>query len=218
MDLAGIIDPSDARYLESQMRRLYQQQDIQVQILTLRSLQGETIEQVSIDTAEAWKLGSEEEDKGILIVVAPSEKKVRIEVGQGLEGDIPDILAHQIIQQKILPEFRNGHYGKGLIAAVGAIESLSSPETAQVARKSFEQRGSRQGEASLFKFIIFIIAFLILTSLGGGGGRRRRRSSANAFLLGAMLGGMGRHRGGFGGGGWSGGGGGFSGGGASGGW
>lgn len=219
MDLAGVIDPSDARYLESQIRRLHQQQGVQAQVLTLKSLQGEPIEQVSIDTAEVWKLGSEEEDKGILIVVAPNEKKVRIEVGQGLEGDIPDILAYQIIQQKILPEFRSGHYGKGLIAAVGTIEALTSPETAQAARKTFERRRTRGG-ASFFKLIIFIVAFLMLTLMGGRG---RRSSTASAFLLGAMLGGMGGRRGGFGGGGfggggWSGGGGGFSGGGASGGW
>lgn len=219
MDTAGIIEPSDKRYLESQIRRLNDQHGIQAQVLTLNSLEGESIEQVSIDTAEEWKLGTREEDKGILVVVAPNEKKVRIEVGQGLEGDIPDILAYQIIQQKILPEFRSGNYGKGLIAAIGAIEALAAPETAEAARKSFQQQRAPQG-ASLIKVIIFIIAFLFLTFAGG---RRGRRGSANAFLLGALLGGMGRRGGGFGGGGfggggWSGGGGGFSGGGASGGW
>lgn len=219
VDQAEIIEPSDRQYLESQIRRLHSQHDIQAQVLTLTSLEGENIEQVSIDTAEKWKLGSAEEDKGILIVVAPTDRKVRIEVGQGLEGDIPDILAYQIIQQKILPEFKNGNYGKGLIAAVGTIEALAAPETAQAAKKSFEQSRTPH-RAGLFKVIIFIIAFLMLTFMGGG---RGRGGSGSAFLLGALLGGMGGRRGGFGGGsfgggGWSGGGGGFSGGGASGGW
>lgn len=219
MDMANVIDPADEKYLETQIRRLMDQRGVQAQVLTLSSLQGEPIEQVSIDTVEQWKLGTEQEDKGLLILVAPQEKKVRIEVGQGLEGEVPDVLAFQIIQQKILPEFKSGDFGKGLIAALGAIESLLSPETSAAAKESFARtRTQPQAGASLFKLVIIFVVFILLTFMGGGRGRRGGRGHAAAFLAGALLGGMGGgRRGGFGGG-WSGGGGGFSGGGASGGW
>ncbi len=216
MDLAQVLEPSDRSYLESQIRKLQRERGVQAQILTLPSLENEPIEMVSIQVVDRWQLGSKEKDNGLLILVAPNEKKVRIEVGQGLEGDIPDVLAFQIIQQKILPEFRSNQYGKGLIAALGAIEALLSPETSKAARESIRSPRSHPKEG-IIKIIVIIFIFLILTGFGGGG-RRGRRGNASAFLAGALLGGMRGGRGGFGGGGWSGGGGGFSGGGASGGW
>lgn len=216
VDQAGAIDPKDRAYLEEQIRQLKDHTGVQAQVLTLASLGGESIEQVGIDTAEKWKLGSAKEDNGIILIVAPTEKKVRIEVGQGLEGVIPDILAYQIIQQKMLPAFRSGAYGKGLIAAVGTIEALVSPETAQAVKKSLGERKEQKGLGGLGVFFIILIFIFMVLAGGGRGGRGGGRS----FLLGALLGSMsgGGRRGGFGGGGWSGGGGGFSGGGASGGW
>lgn len=213
VDQVGLIPPADKGYLENQIRSLNREQGIQAQILIVASLQNEPIEQASIDTVEKWQLGTAEEDKGILIFVAPNEKKMRIEVGQGLEGVIPDILAFQIIQKKILPEFKTGEFGKGLIAAVGAIAALTSPESrqAQVTRQSLQQKKSHS--QNFVKLIIFIVAFVLFSLLSAK--RQRRRHPAHAFLTGSILGG-GLGRGG--GGGWSGGGGGFSGGGASGGW
>lgn len=214
VDQAQIITNSQKQRLELQIRHLFEQSGIQLQVLTLDSLQGNTIEQVSIDTVEKWQLGSKEKDNGLLFLVAPKEKKVRIEVGQGLEGDIPDIIAHQIIQQKILPHFKKGQYGLGLISGVSTVEALVAPGTAKETRKSLT-RNSHPAYYELIK-ILFIFGVFILISLTGG---RGRRSGASGFLLGALLGSMGggRHSGG-GFGGWSGGGGGFSGGGASGGW
>lgn len=216
VDQAQIITNSQKQRLELQIRHLFEQSGIQLQVLTLDSLQGNTIEQVSIDTVEKWQLGSKEKDNGLLFLVAPREKKVRIEVGQGLEGDIPDIIAHQIIQQKILPHFKSGQFGQGLISGVSTVEALVAPSTAEETKKSLTKK-AYPAYYELIK-ILFIFGVFILISLTGG--RGHRGSGASGFLLGALLGGSmggGRHGGG-GFGGWSGGGGGFSGGGASGGW
>ena len=213
MDQANLIDSADKRYLENQIRSLYDQTRIQVQIFTVESLGGEPIEQVSIDTVEKWKLGDQNTDKGLLILVSKSDKKTRIEVGQGLEGDIPDLLAYQIIQQKMLPAFKSGEFGKGLIAALGTIEALASPETAGQVQKSLSRTKKSSSKLTVLLELLPLLIFLLIFIFGGRGTR-------SGLLAGMLLGGMGGRRGGggFGGGGWSGGGGGFSGGGASGGW
>lgn len=221
MDQAQIIDPSDKNYLEQQIRSLYETSDIQIQILTLKSLNGEPIEQVSIDTTDVWKLGKAETDKGLLILVAPNERKTRIEVGQGLEGDLPDLVAHQIIQQKMLPAFRDGNYGKGLIAAVGTIEAILVPHVDQ--KPPLQPLSPKKKKHPLWVLLIQLAPVILVVLLFIFGGRDTRM-----FLLGFLLAGGGRHHGGWGGrggggfgggsGGWGGGGGGFSGGGSSGGW
>ena len=221
MDEAQIIDASDKEYLDRQIRELYRTNDIQIQILTLKSLNGEPIEQVSIDTTDVWKLGKAETDKGLLILVAPNERKTRIEVGQGLEGDLPDLVAHQIIQQKMLPAFRHGDYGKGLIAAVGTIEAILVPHAGD--KPPLQPLSPKKKKHPLWVLLVQLAPVILVVLLFIFGGRDTRM-----FLLGFLLAGDGRHHGGwsgrggggFGGGsgGWGGGGGGFSGGGSSGGW
>lgn len=214
IDQAQIIDAEDERYLSDLLRQLNQQGRAQIQILTIPSLGDEVLEQATIDTVEKYQLGTKENDNGLLIFVAAKERKVRIEVGQGLEGVIPDILAHRIIQQKIAPEFRSGQFGQGFIAAVGSIEALLDPTHTQQEGASLDN-GSQVGPSKyeLIKTILIfglILGFLILNGIFGRGRR--------GGLFGGGFGGGGFGGGGFGGGGWSGGGGGFSGGGSSGGW
>jgi len=93
----------------------------QVVVVTLPSLQGYTIEDFGYQLGRHWGIGQAEKDNGVLLIVAPNERKVRIEVGYGLEGKLTDALSHNIIQTKILPNFRQNHYDTGIVQGTDAI-------------------------------------------------------------------------------------------------
>ena len=99
-------------------------------ILTVDSLEGEPIEQASIQVTDRWKLGKADEDNGILIFLAKADKKVRIEVGQGLEGDLPDAYAKQIIEDVMLPLFRRGDFAQGILLGVYQVARRTNPDLA----------------------------------------------------------------------------------------
>lgn len=200
----------------------------QLQYLLVSTLDGEPIEDYSMRVAEAWKLGTKGKDDGVLVVVAVKDRKVRIEVGGGLEGGLTDAQSGRIIRSAIVPAFREGRYGEGLhaagqqiLGALGALpEGAAQPPRRQVADKTDAipvvgtLLGFLFGMGAPF-LVILIILFIVLRAIAGlgGGGPRGPRSPWG----GGGFGGGGGFSGG-GGGGWSGGGGGFSGGGASGSW
>ena len=196
------------------IRKVFETSHAQIQVLTVPDLGGEEIEQVSIAVTDKWKLGLKGDDKGALLFVALRDRKVRIEVGNGLEGDIPDITAWQIISDQIIPRFKSGDFSGGVVAGVQSIAAIAAPGVATaaspMAHKHTRQQKSSTG-ALLFLFIAFI--FLLSTPIG-------RAILFYGVIRGAIGGGgFSGGGGGFsGGGGWSGGGGGFSGGGASGSW
>jgi uncharacterized protein len=216
VDNARLISVNDERMLEDLIRRAHQRGKIQLQILTVESLEGEAIEQASIQVTDQWKLGTTQTDNGVLLMVAKADRAIRIEVGQGLEGTIPDAYASRIIQDTMIPLFRNGSPSLGIQAGVQKILELADPElmppsaAASYTPHYGRSRSYSSGGGGIpFKLIFF--AILILISFMGGG---RRRRGWGGFVGGTGLGGFGG--GGFGGGGgWGGGGGGFSGGGAS---
>lgn len=222
VDRAGLLSRAEARRLE-QLALAGRAggeggQAVQLQVLIVPSLEGDAIEDFSIRVAEAWKLGSRERDDGVLVVVARDDRKVRIEVGGGLEGQLTDVQSARIIRGVLTPAFREGRYGDGLydaglqiLSATGALP----PERArrQAARPSHGARFGGLGALAL------LIAFVVLRGLFFGFTPRRRRGlwgGGGPFIGGGGWGGGGFGRGG--GGGWGGGGGGFSGGGSSGSW
>ncbi len=236
VDDAGVLSRSQKTEIEKIIVDLESSTSAQVALLTVKSLEGTSIEEYSLKVAETWKLGQADRDNGLLILLSTGEKKVRIEVGYGLEGVMTDAKSGYIIREVMLPYFRNGDYAGGLYAAVtrvsGVITQTSDISEEELAKyRKTQSSSSSSGGGIPFGFIVFII-FIILSSIGRGGrgGRRGRRGSLwSALFWGSMLGSSGRsHRGGFGGssgfgggggfGGFSGGGGGFGGGGASGGW
>lgn len=214
MDLAQIIDERDERLLDQLLRQSNAVGVAQVQVLTLKSLGGLTIEDASIRIVDKWKLGSAKEDNGVLFLVAIDERKMRIEVGQGLEGVLPDLYAKRIITDMALPFFREGNPSQGVIAGVSGILARVDPDN-KILNTPTRRKAS---SVSLLKFIVmfFVVILVLLSRLFG----RRSFStlSRTHYWGGGGFGGFGGRGGGFGGGGWSGGGGGFSGGGASGGW
>ncbi len=205
VDEVGILSAPQKSRLEGQIRRLHDQGLAQVQVYIASSLQGLPIEQASIDIVDQWKLGSQKEDNGVLFLISPNEKKMRIEVGQGLEGIMPDSYALQILDYAVVPLFRQGKMAEGVIQGVAAIEAVIRGDASAPPKQ-----GDKRIRVSPLFFILLWVLLMLL-------GRRGRRS--RAFWAGAGVGGLGGFgRGGLGGGGWSGGGGGFSGGGASGSW
>ncbi len=220
MDLAHIITPRDQEQLRGLLREFHEHGKGQLQILTVPSLNGMEIEEYAIRVVEQWKLGDEKKDDGVLLLVAMQEKKIRIEVGQGLEGVIPDITAKQIVSDVMAPFFRQGLASQGIVQGASAIIAEVDKDLAA----SGKLPEVRRKKVSLFKRYegLFILAFVLLFAMSNLFRPRRRRSfwgGGGGWGGGPFIGGGGWGGGGSsGGGGWSGGGGGFSGGGASGSW
>lgn len=120
-DIAHIIEPQQEIMLEKRLAAFERATSHQIFVATIPSLEGDGIEDFSIRLAEKWRAGTKEEDNGIIIVVAHAERKVRIEVGYGLEGVVPDALAGMIIQNYMVPLFQQGQFGGGIAQGVEAL-------------------------------------------------------------------------------------------------
>jgi len=215
VDEAGLLGHTLQQQLVSSLRQFQRQHGPQIQLLTVSSLEGEPVENFSIRVADEWKLGDEKKDDGVLLLVALNDRAVRIEVGQGLEGSLPDITAGRIIREEILPHFQRSAYDAGVISGLQAIAAkIGGPLEALPARRVLSRPKVGGGGSLLFPILLFFFLFPRFFGGGRGFGRTRRRSIWGG--VGAGLGGFG----GLGSGGFSrgGGGGGFSGGGASGRW
>lgn len=218
VDNADLLDATQERRLVEQLESHEEATSNQLVVVTLPSLQGVEIEDYGYQLGRHWGIGQEGRDNGVLLIVAPNERKVRIEVGYGLEGDLPDAIASVIVQNDILPAFRRGDFPGGISAGVDAIILAIAG-----AYQPLEKRG-RDGVQFAGVLVLFGIVFAIMIvsyftddyDLGAGTARRRRRGSRAGGFWGG--GGGGGGFGGGGGGGFGGGGGGFGGGGSSGSW
>lgn len=208
-DLAGVLSPSERQHIEERLYLFESQTSNQIAVLIIPTLQGESLEEYSIRVVDQWKLGVGEKENGVLLLIVSEERKIRIEVGYGLEGALTDLIASQIIRNDMAPHFRQGRYYAGIAAGLNSIMQATRAEY----KADPEQYRRSPGETgkSFGSLIFYILLFLFLI----GGGRRGRRGLFWA-LLGASMFRSGGRGGGFGG--FSGGGGGFGGGGASGGW
>lgn len=211
-DLAHILDQRSINQLNQGLSLLRRDGGSQIAILTLPTIKDLTIEQASIQVVDQWQLGSREKDDGVLILVVVDQRKIRIEVGQGLEGDLPDAIAKRIIDESMVPLFREGQIQDGIYVGVFQVAKYANPSLdigryfgRQISRSLPPNRGPRS--PSVVEFIIFSVFLIIMLSTRTG------RAILFFFLLSGMRGGGRRGSGGFGGGG-----GGFSGGGASGKW
>lgn len=211
MDLAGMMSPSDVSRVDAAIRGANNAGQVQLQVVTVPSLNDEPIEEVSHQMVRAWKLGSEKNDNGVLLLVSQGDRRMRVEVGQGLEGAIPDIYAKRIVSDVMIPYFKQGQTSEGIVAGVASILQLAANESGgQLAEPAPQMsRSGRRKPMGWLHIAIFLI-FLIFTMM-----RPRRGGFMSGMVLGGLGGSLGR--GGFGGG-FGGGGGGFSGGGSSGSW
>ncbi|MCH2110991.1 MAG: TPM domain-containing protein [Polyangiaceae bacterium] len=212
-DQANLLAPRAKEHLERRLQRYAELTGHQFAFLSIPSLEGEDIEGYSIRVVEKWKLGDKKREDGLLLLVAAQEKKIRIEVGYGLEGAIPDAIAARIIREDITPQFREQRYQAGVF---NAFENLMRAAEGEAISPSPPQKKKKKRGVGLLGLIglSILISFFLRGGRGGGIGR--------GLVYGGLagLGGRGGFGGGGfgGGGGFSGGGGGFGGGGASGGW
>ncbi|MET1080581.1 MAG: TPM domain-containing protein [Pseudomonas sp.] len=205
VDQAQLLDTATEQELAQRLDAHEKASGQQLVVVTLENLQGLGIEEFGYQLGRHWGIGQKGKNNGALLLVARDERKVRIEVGYGLEGQLTDAQSWAIIQQAILPSFKAGDFPAGIRAGVAAMLQVLGGEPLPVAQ---EQPGEAGDSPWL---ILLVVLFFILISLVGNG----RRGSLAGGLLGAVLsGGSGRSSGG----GFSGGGGSFGGGGASGGW
>ncbi len=215
VDNADVLSPITEEILTNQLAELEEKNSTQLVVVTLPNLQGVTIEDYGYQLGRFWGIGLREKDNGALLIIAPNDRAVRIEVGYGLEGDLTDAASRMIIEHKILPHFRLGDFDKGVSEGVNGI--ISTISSANECRETGDCKESQQDSVAALlpvAFIILIFMFMLLN---------RRRSLITPLILG---GGIPRRHGwhsidsggGFGGGGFSGGGGSFGGGGASGRW
>jgi uncharacterized protein len=120
-DQAGLLSPQAADALDAKLKQYEAKTGHQVVLLTIPSLEGEVLEEFSLEVARTWKLGRKGVNDGVLFLVSKADRKLRIEVGHGLEGSIPDALAGRIIQSEVVPRFRAGDFEGGVVAGADAI-------------------------------------------------------------------------------------------------
>ena len=219
IDQANLLSSQQKVLLDTELRNISDETGIQIAVLTIPSLEGVSLETYSMKVCEQWKLGSAEGDDGVLVLVAYAEKKIRIEVGYGLEGDLTDTKCGLIIRNVMAPKFKAGEYGEGIIDAVRNIEAVIGVGGEDVDVSSLDKNPEDE-EMTVKDVIILLAIFLIFIT-----GSLSQKVPGFSWLPWAFMF-KGNYRGGGGGhssgggyhGGFHGGGGGFGGGGASGGW
>lgn len=218
-DYADQLTPEQEQFLNNELRAYEDSTSNQIVVAIFPDAQGYPVEEFSIRLAEAWKVGQKGRDNGIILAVFLKERKIRIEVGYGLEDKVPDAIAIQIAQNVIAPYFRKGQFFEGIRAGVEQLMQAAAGKYEGIPRK----RRQQEDDEFPFAVIVFFIIVILLLKFG-----RRNRATVSRggwhgggpFFWGGFGGGGsgGGFGGGFGGGGFSPGGGSFGGGGATGSW
>jgi len=159
-DYAKLLTQERAVALEAQLEKFEQETGHQIAVLTIPSLEGDSLEDFSIRVAETWKIGKKGFDNGAILLVARDDRKLRIEVGYGLEGVMPDAIASRIIREVITPRFRSGDYAGGIEAGVNSILKVTRGEALPERARPAPERTASEG-ASLHN-ILMITAMLAL--------------------------------------------------------
>ncbi len=225
VDGAHLLSPADKAAIEAELRALEAKSSDQLVVFTTKSLQGYPIEDFGYQLGRAWGIGQKGTNNGVLLIVAPTERKVRIEVGRGLEPQLTDLLSSLIIRNRILPEFKRGNYGAGIKSGVHDIKDVLLGDAAAVKERAAKRppAATKGGDWGAVFPILFIVGIFIFVFWAQHQQARQPVSRGRYGRTGYtppifFPGGWGGGGGGGGGGGFSGGGGGFGGGGASGGW
>lgn len=229
-DVANVLSTEQRQILEQKLVALDDSTSNQIAIVLIPTLEDYPIEEYANKLFREWGIGNQKTNNGVLIIAAINDRKIRIEVGYGLEGAIPDVTTASIIRNDIAPNFKEGNYYRGLDKA---IESLSKAAVGEYKVKRERKGSGGSSGKSVLTFVIILFVVMMIVARGGGGGRggggmasRRGFGDVAETIFWASI--LGGGRGNSGGGGWGGGsgGGGFGGfgggssggGGASGGW
>lgn len=213
IDQVGLFSSSERNSLEQNIQNILAAKGPQIQVLVIKSLEGDVIENYSMKVAETWKIGSKKEGNGLLLVIVTEDRKMRIEVGQGIEGTITDYDSHKIIDKILKPAFRERDFYGGVQGFLTVVQEKFGIEASATNPKRTLVRKKQRGTPLNTLIIIVIFIIFIISRMGPmGGGMLGRRHYGGGYY-----GGSSGYSGG-GGSSWGGGGGGFSGGGSSGDW
>ncbi len=225
VDEANILDEATRASLTQKLADLEAKSTDQLVVVTLKSLQSTSIEDFGYQLGRHWRIGQKDKNNGVLLIVVPSERRVRIEVGYGLEGTLTDAVSRLIIENAIVPRFRANDYPGGITRGVDDIISVLTGDAAEWKQRAAKRPDSARGWLTLLHFaLLFGLVIFFVFVIAGARVRdpkgRRRGSSSSAWLGGAGSGSSwsSGSSGDFSGGGFSGGGGSFGGGGSSGSW
>jgi uncharacterized protein len=225
-DYAGVLSADERARLEDTLRARERESSNQIVVAIFRSLQGESLEDYSIRLAKAWRIGQRGLDNGVIFLVFVDDRKMRIEVGYGLESKLTDALASQILRQDVAPRFREGKIADGISAGLNAIEqAIAGTYKAATEQRSARGSGFNPFGVMLLLFVVFGLFSIIVPALYGSHVKRQGWTGGRRGWGGPVIfpggwggGGGGGGGGGSGGGDFGGGGGSFGGGGSSGDW
>lgn len=164
IDQANVLSAADNEQLSNQLRAIHDAGRAQIGLVLVKTTQGEPIFDYATRVFTAWKLGDQQRDNGLLIVVATQDRKIQILTGYGLEGVIPDVIASRIIREQITPQFKTGQYAAGLSAGIDRIDSIlkEDPETAKAAADQLKNQQQSQGDNLSGNFILLLIVLVII--------------------------------------------------------
>lgn len=184
-DFAGVISTSQKQEIESKLSALEKNTGNEVAVVTVKSLGGDTVENFALKLFQEWGIGSKKNNNGVLILVAPTEREVRIEVGYGLEGAITDLQSGNIIRQVMIPAFKTGDYGAGISRAADAVTAIimDSPEAARYLESAPRADSIFATIENNLASVIFV--FIIVLNIFG---RLLRKSKS--WWLGGVIGGV----------------------------
>lgn len=181
-DYAAMLAPATRQQLESVLAALEKEESTQLAVLTIDSLQGENLEEFSLKVVEKWQLGQKRLDNGALLLIAKNDRKLRIEVGYGLEGVLTDLTSGRIIRDIITPQFKNGNFDQGVIDGVSAmIAAVRGEFSAQTAVSS-----GKQSADDMSGFVIFLL--FILFSIGRILGRNKMLAASLSAVIAPVIG------------------------------
>ncbi len=192
-DLAGLLSLQQQRMLERKLVSYNDSTSTQIAVVIERTIEGDDIFDYTYRLAEAWGIGQRDKDNGVLIFVAAEDRQLRILTGYGVEGFLPDAMAKRIVDDVIVPQFRNGKYYEGLNNATTTIIRLSKGEY------TADDIGGRRDEGGIppiVIFIIIIIIFILLSRANGGGGGYYDDDDDGGYYRGGRYERMPRRRGG----------------------
>jgi uncharacterized protein len=173
-DQARMLSIETAQRLDQKLAAFERDTSNQISVLTIPSLQGDDIDQFSIRVAEAWKLGQKGKDNGVLLVLAQAERKVRIEVGMGLQGVLPDITAGRIIRETMRPYLKSGDFDHGITVAVDSIIAATKGEFKGTGQSTQKHATKKTSSSFVTLFLLVAVAAVVLglfsRYLGGVGG------------------------------------------------
>ncbi|MFZ5663376.1 MAG: TPM domain-containing protein, partial [Pseudomonadota bacterium] len=192
IDTTGTLDAPTRQRLEAQALALQQRKGAQLQVLIVPTTQPEDIAQYAVRAYERYRLGREQVDDGVLLVVAKNDRRVRIEVGYGLEGAIPDAIAVRVIQEYLVPRFRQGDYAGGIVDATAALVRLIDGEPLPPPMADHAPAADGGGSWVLALFAAFVVAQVVramfrrapvlVRGVAGGGA-----AGGIAWLISALL-------------------------------